>query len=105
MVSNIVKNLEHFSPRSVLETAMTRGYARQKAQSREPTTLTLLAEDFRPVYTLQSTPAVPSSYDEAIERARARKPGLRERAAEAERPRRLHSGSVADILENGLYGL
>lgn len=45
------------------------------------------------------------SYAEAIERARALKPKLRERVAEAERLRRLPSENVADILESGLYGL
>ena len=45
------------------------------------------------------------SYDEAIERARALKPKLRERVAEAERLRRLPSANVADLLESGLYGL
>lgn len=61
--------------------------------------------DDRPVYALTSTPAVLGSYDEAIERARALKPKLRERVAEAERLRRLPSESVADLLESGLYGL
>jgi 3-hydroxy-9,10-secoandrosta-1,3,5(10)-triene-9,17-dione monooxygenase len=67
--------------------------------------LTLQAVDWRPVYSLQSTPAVPASYDEAIERARALKPVLRERVAETERLRRLPAENVADVLDNGLYGL
>jgi alkylation response protein AidB-like acyl-CoA dehydrogenase len=46
-----------------------------------------------------------SSYQEAIERARALKPALRERVPEAERLRRLPAENVADLLENGLYGL
>jgi len=45
------------------------------------------------------------SYDEAIERARALKPTLRERVAEAEQLRHLPAATVADLLENGLYGL
>ena len=61
--------------------------------------------DDRPVYTLKTAPAVPASYEEAIERARALKPKLRERARETEQLRRLHAQNVADILENGLYGL
>ncbi len=61
--------------------------------------------DDRPVYTLKSAPAVPASYDEAIERARALKPKLLERVAETERLRRLPAENVADLLENGLYGL
>ena len=61
--------------------------------------------DERPVYTLKAPPAVPASYDEAIERARALKPSLRERVAETERLRRLPAENVADLLENGLYGL
>ncbi|HEY2592324.1 MAG TPA: acyl-CoA dehydrogenase family protein [Chloroflexota bacterium] len=67
--------------------------------------MTLQAADWRPVYSLQSRPAVPATYEEAIERARALKPVLRERVAEAERLRRLPAENVADLLENGLYGL
>ena len=44
--------------------------------------MTLTAVDERPVYALKSTPAVPGSYDEAIERARALKPRLLERVPE-----------------------
>jgi alkylation response protein AidB-like acyl-CoA dehydrogenase len=51
------------------------------------------------------TPAVLTSYDEAIERASGLKPRLRERVAEAERLRRLPAENVADLLEHGLYGL
>jgi 3-hydroxy-9,10-secoandrosta-1,3,5(10)-triene-9,17-dione monooxygenase len=58
-----------------------------------------------PVYALKSSPAVPASYDEAIELARALKPKLRERVADTERLRRLPSENVADLLENGMYGL
>lgn len=65
----------------------------------------MTAVDDRPVYSLASTPVVLASYEEAMERARALKPKLRERVAEAERLRRLPSENVADILENGLYGL
>src|SRR5689334_8784046 len=61
--------------------------------------------DERPVYTLKTAPAVPANYDEAIERARALKPRLRERIPETERLRRLPAENVADLLENGLYGL
>ncbi|HEY2592754.1 MAG TPA: acyl-CoA dehydrogenase family protein [Chloroflexota bacterium] len=61
--------------------------------------------DDRPVYTLKSAPAVPASYDEAIERARALKPKLLERVPETERLRRLPAANVADLLENGLFGL
>jgi 3-hydroxy-9,10-secoandrosta-1,3,5(10)-triene-9,17-dione monooxygenase len=67
--------------------------------------LTLQVLDERPVYTLKAPPAVPATYEEAIERARALKPALRERVAETERLRRLHPENVADLLENGLYGL
>jgi alkylation response protein AidB-like acyl-CoA dehydrogenase len=48
---------------------------------------------------------VPGSYDEAVERARALKPKLRERVVDTERLRRLPAENVADLLENGLYGL
>lgn len=65
----------------------------------------MIALDDRPVYALNTRPAVLSSYEEAIERARALKPRLRERVAEAERLRRLPSDNVTDLLENGLYGL
>jgi 3-hydroxy-9,10-secoandrosta-1,3,5(10)-triene-9,17-dione monooxygenase len=65
----------------------------------------LVVLDERPVYALTSNPAVPASYDEAIERARALKPRLRERVAETEQLRRLPAENVADLLENGLYGL
>lgn len=65
----------------------------------------MIATDERPVYTLKSSPAVPLSYDEAIERARALKPALRGRVAEAEQRRHLPPANVADLLENGLYGL
>jgi alkylation response protein AidB-like acyl-CoA dehydrogenase len=61
--------------------------------------------DERPVYSLTTAPAVPASYAEAIERARALKPRLKERVAETEGLRRLPSQNVADLLENGLYGL
>lgn len=61
--------------------------------------------DQRPVYELQSTPAVVDSPAEAMARAQALKPVLRERVVEAERLRRLPSENVADILESGLYGL
>ncbi|HEV7662835.1 MAG TPA: acyl-CoA dehydrogenase family protein [Chloroflexota bacterium] len=65
----------------------------------------MTAVDDRPVYTLKTPPAVPLSYDEAIERARALKPRLRERVPDAERLRRLPPETVADLLANGLYGL
>jgi alkylation response protein AidB-like acyl-CoA dehydrogenase len=65
----------------------------------------LIAVDERPVYALKSQPAVPATYQEAFERARALKPTLRERVAEAERLRRLPAHNVTDLLENGLYGL
>jgi 3-hydroxy-9,10-secoandrosta-1,3,5(10)-triene-9,17-dione monooxygenase len=65
----------------------------------------VIAPDQRPVYTSTSTPAVPASYDEAIERARALKPALRERVPEAEALRHLPPDNVADILASGLYGL
>ena len=65
--------------------------------------MTAIAE--RPVYTLTTRPAVPGSSEEAIERARALKPRLRERVAETERLRHLAPENVADLLENGLYGL
>jgi 3-hydroxy-9,10-secoandrosta-1,3,5(10)-triene-9,17-dione monooxygenase len=65
----------------------------------------LIPVDERPVYTLKSAPAVPASYDEALERARALKPRLRERVAETEQLRRLHADNVADLLESGLFGL
>src|SRR5215217_664287 len=59
----------------------------------------------RPVYSLKSRPAVLGSYEEAIERARALKPRLRERIAETEQLRRLPAENVVDLLESGLYGL
>ena len=65
----------------------------------------MLAVDERPVYTLKSAPAVPATYEEAIERARALKPILRERVPETERLRRLPAENVADLLENGMYGI
>ena len=51
--------------------------------------MTALGADQRPVYTLTSRPAVLTSYEEAIAQARALKPVLRERVAEAEKLRRL----------------
>jgi alkylation response protein AidB-like acyl-CoA dehydrogenase len=65
----------------------------------------LIAVDERPVYSLRSRPAVPDSYEEAIERARALRPTLRERVPETEGLRRLPAQNVADLLESGLYGL
>jgi 3-hydroxy-9,10-secoandrosta-1,3,5(10)-triene-9,17-dione monooxygenase len=65
----------------------------------------VIVVDERPVYALKSSPAVPASYEEAVERARALKPRLRERVAETERLRRLPAENVADLLENGLYGV
>ena len=65
----------------------------------------MVTTDERPVYSLKSTPAVPGTYTEAIERARALKPRLRERVSEGERLRRLPAENVTDLLENGLFGL
>src|SRR5918912_430266 len=65
----------------------------------------MIAAEERPVYALKSAPAVPASYDEAIERARALKTRLRERIALTEGLRRLPAENVTDLLENGLYGL
>jgi 3-hydroxy-9,10-secoandrosta-1,3,5(10)-triene-9,17-dione monooxygenase len=65
----------------------------------------VITADNRPVYALKSTPAVLESYDEALERARAVKPQLRERVAETEQLRHLPPENVAALLENGLYGL
>jgi alkylation response protein AidB-like acyl-CoA dehydrogenase len=65
----------------------------------------LTTVDDRPVYTLKTAPAVLDRYEDAIDRARALKPKLRERVADAERLRRLPSENVADLLESGLYGL
>jgi alkylation response protein AidB-like acyl-CoA dehydrogenase len=65
----------------------------------------LITVDERPVYALKSSPAVPTSYQEAIERARALGPQLRERVPETERLRRLPAENVTDLLENGLYGV
>jgi 3-hydroxy-9,10-secoandrosta-1,3,5(10)-triene-9,17-dione monooxygenase len=59
----------------------------------------------RPVYQLKSAPAVLASYDEAVARARALKPKLRERVTDTERLRHLPPQNVADLLESGLYGL
>jgi len=67
--------------------------------------LVLSTLDDRPVYELKTTAAVLGSYDEAMERARALKPKLRERVAETEQRRHLPPENVADILESGLYGL
>jgi 3-hydroxy-9,10-secoandrosta-1,3,5(10)-triene-9,17-dione monooxygenase len=65
----------------------------------------LLTVEERPVYSLKSQPAVPASYEEAVERARALKPILRERVPRTESLRRLPAENVTDLLENGLYGL
>jgi len=65
----------------------------------------LIAIDERPVYALKTTPAVPVSYQDAMERARALKPRLIERVPETERLRRLPAETVTDLLENGLYGI
>ena len=65
----------------------------------------MIAVDERPVYALKTMPAVPASYEEAIDRARALKPRLRERVPETERLRRLPAENVGDLLENGLYGV
>jgi 3-hydroxy-9,10-secoandrosta-1,3,5(10)-triene-9,17-dione monooxygenase len=65
----------------------------------------LIAVDERPVYELNTRPAVPGSYHEAIERARALQPVLRERVAETERRRHLPASTVSDLLESGLCGL
>jgi len=65
----------------------------------------VIALDDRPVYALKTSPAVPASYTEAIERARALAPRLRERVPETEQLRRLPAENVADLLENGLYGV
>ena len=65
----------------------------------------MIAVDERPVYALQTMPAVPASYAEAIDRARALGPRLRERVPETERLRRLPAENVGDLLENGLYGV
>ncbi len=59
----------------------------------------------RPVYTLTSTPAVPESREDALERARALKPRLRERLARGQELRRLPDENVADMLESGLFGV
>jgi alkylation response protein AidB-like acyl-CoA dehydrogenase len=61
--------------------------------------------DERPVYALQTRPAVLGSYEEAMDRARSLKPRLRERVADTERLRRLPAENVTDLLENGMYGL
>src|SRR5579884_4029584 len=76
-----------------------------KPSRRSCLTTTMIVLDDRPVYQLKTAPAVLASYDEAIERARALKPILRERARETEQLRRLPAQNVADLLENGLYGL
>jgi 3-hydroxy-9,10-secoandrosta-1,3,5(10)-triene-9,17-dione monooxygenase len=65
----------------------------------------VIAPDQRPVYELKTAPAVPASYDEALERARSLKPALRERVARTEELRHLPPENVADLLESGLYGL
>ena len=67
--------------------------------------MTLTAVDDRPVYALTTKPAVPETYQDAIERARAIAPRLRDRVPDTERLRRLPADNVADLLENGLYGL
>lgn len=67
--------------------------------------MTVLAVEERPVYTLETSPAVPATYEEAMERARALKAVLRERVPETERLRRLPAENVADLLESGLYGV
>ena len=59
----------------------------------------MIAVDERLVYALNTRPAVPASYAEALERARALKPRLRERVPETESLRRLPAENVADLLE------
>ena len=59
----------------------------------------MIAVDERPVYALKTMPAVPASYEEAIDRARALRPRLRERVPETERLRRLPAENVGDLLE------
>ena len=49
----------------------------------------MTAIEDRPVYSVRTPPAVLDTYEEAMDRARALKPLLRERVAEAERLRRL----------------
>jgi len=61
--------------------------------------------DTRPVYTLSSKPAVIESHDEAVERARALKDGLRGRLPKGQELRMLPDETVAEILESGLYGV
>jgi 3-hydroxy-9,10-secoandrosta-1,3,5(10)-triene-9,17-dione monooxygenase len=61
--------------------------------------------DTRPVYTLSSTPAVIESHEDALERARALRPRLRERLPVGQELRRLPDENVADLLESGLYGV
>jgi alkylation response protein AidB-like acyl-CoA dehydrogenase len=61
--------------------------------------------DTRPVYTLTSTPAVLESHEDALERARALKPRLRERLPRGQELRRLPDENVADLLESGLFGV
>lgn len=67
--------------------------------------MTLTAVEDRPVYALRTTPDVPGSYHDAIGRARAIAPTLRQRVSETERLRRLPAENVADLLQSGLYGL
>jgi 3-hydroxy-9,10-secoandrosta-1,3,5(10)-triene-9,17-dione monooxygenase len=67
--------------------------------------MTTMSLERRPVYELKSAPAVPASYEEAMELARALKPRLRERVPDTEQRRHLPPENVADLLENGLYGL
>jgi len=66
---------------------------------------TLIAPDQRPVYERKTAPAVPTDYEEAMERARALKPRFRERVQHTEQLRHLPSENVAELLEYGLYGL
>ena len=65
----------------------------------------MIAVDERPVYARKTSPAVPTSYAEAVNRARDLAPRLSERVPETERLRHLPAANVADLLENGLYGL
>lgn len=61
--------------------------------------------DRRPVYTLTSTPAVLTSYEEAMDVARSLGPRLAARVSETAQLRRLPDETVAELLESGLCGV
>src|SRR5260370_40467477 len=59
----------------------------------------VIAVDERPVYALKTRPAVPASYEEAVDSARKLSTRLRERVPETESLRHLPAENVGDLRE------